>query len=53
MQTQSYQYRNLPIPGGGYVTGFSFHPRKERIFYLRADIGGTYRFEPKGNAGTV
>ncbi len=47
MQTQSYRYRNMPIPGGGYVTGFSFHPYKEGIFYLRTDIGGTYRFDGK------
>ncbi len=46
-QTQSSRYRNLPIPGGDYVTGCSFHPRKEGIFYLRTDIGGAYRFEPK------
>lgn len=42
-----YQYRNLPIPGGGYVTGFLFHPKKEGILYARTDIGGTYRYEPK------
>lgn len=44
-QTQKYRYRNMPIPGGGYVTGFSFHPYKEGVFYLRTDIGGTYRFD--------
>ncbi len=42
-----YQYHNLPIPGGGYVTGFIFHPKKEGILYARTDIGGTYRYEPK------
>lgn len=40
-----YNYRNLPIPGGGYVTGFLFHPRKEGILYIRTDIGGCYRFD--------
>lgn len=40
-----YQYRNLPIPGGGYVTGFLFHPRQEGILYARTDIGGTYRYD--------
>jgi hypothetical protein len=46
MQTERYRYRNMPIPGGGYVTGFAFHPKAEGVFYLRTDIGGTYRFDP-------
>ncbi len=46
VQTERYRYRNMPIPGGGYVTGFAFHPKAEGVFYLRTDIGGTYRFDP-------
>ncbi len=42
---EAYCYRNLPIPGGGYVTGFLFHPRKKGLMYLRTDIGGTYRYD--------
>lgn len=42
---ERYRYRNMPIPGGGYVTGFSFHLHKEGVFYLRTDIGGAYRFD--------
>lgn len=47
MEKIKYQYRNAPIPGGGYVTGFVFDPFEEGMLYLRTDIGGSYRFEPK------
>jgi len=42
--TQEYTYKNCPIPGGGYVTGFI---SCEDNFYCRTDIGGTYRFDEK------
>jgi len=45
MRTESYKYRNCPIPGGGYVTGFIFHERDENVLYCRTDIGGTYRYD--------
>lgn len=41
-----YTYHHLPIPGGGYVTGFLFSKRHAGILYARTDIGGTYRYDP-------
>lgn len=42
---QKYVYRHAPIPGGGFVTGFVFHPTEKNILYARTDIGGVYRYD--------
>lgn len=47
MNFEKYVYKNCPIPGGGYVTGFIFHEKYKDILYIRTDIGGVYRFEPE------
>ncbi len=39
----NYLYKSLSVPGGGFVTGFVFHPA-ERLMYARTDIGGIYGF---------
>ena len=44
MKTVPYLYRHMPIGGGGYVTGFFFHPYEKDVLYCRTDIGGMYRF---------
>lgn len=46
MQQENYIYRNCPIPGGGYVTGFVFHESKPDVLYCRTDIGGVYHLDP-------
>lgn len=45
MKQITYQYDNLPIPGGGYVTGFLYSGQEKDVLYCRTDIGGTYRFD--------
>lgn len=40
-----YEYHHAPVPGGGFVTGFCFHPNEMNILYARTDIGGAYRYD--------
>lgn len=40
-----YTYKSIPVPGGGFVTGFVFHPLVKDILYCRTDIGGCYRYD--------
>lgn len=39
-----YNFKSLSVPGGGFVTGFIFHPQ-EKILCARTDIGGIYSFD--------
>ena len=47
MEQVAYEYKNAPIPGGGYVTGFLFDKKHPDVLFCRTDIGGTYRYEVK------
>ncbi len=42
-----YQYTNIPVSGGGYVTGLVAHPTEPDLFYARSDVGGAFRWNSK------
>jgi len=41
-----YQWKNVRILGGGFVTGVIFSPVKAGVVYARTDVGGSYRQNP-------
>ncbi len=43
---QAYQWAPAPFGGGGFVSGFVFHPREKGLLYARTDVGGCYRWDP-------
>jgi len=41
--TAGYEWSQVKLGGGGYVTGAIFHPKSEGLAYIRTDVGGMYR----------
>jgi len=41
--SDDYEWRNVPIGSGGYISGMRFHPLPPHHAYLRTDVGGAYR----------
>ena len=42
----SYRWANVPIHGGGFVTGLELHPTEAGLLYARTDVGGAFRHDP-------
>ena len=49
---QTYTFNPVRVVGGGFVTGIVAHPLQSGLFYLRTDIGGTYRWDSGGQIWT-
>lgn len=44
-QSQSYNYKNIPIGAGGYVTGVVYNTKEQNLVYTFTDMGGAYRWD--------
>ena len=47
---QTYNWKNVAIKGGGFVSGLITHPNAPGVVYARTDIGGAYRWNAAGNS---
>jgi photosystem II stability/assembly factor-like uncharacterized protein len=39
-----FNWENVLIGGGGYVTGLTIHPENGDLWYIRTDVGSSYRW---------
>lgn len=47
-----YEWKNVPIVGGGFVDGIIIHPTSPDVRYCRTDMGGAYRWNPMTSVWT-
>ena len=47
-----YVWQQLPIGGGGWVTGMIIPPGANGLMYARTDVGGAYRWDPDAQRWT-
>lgn len=46
---QPYTWRNVAIVAGGFMPGIEFSPKEPNLIFIRADIGGAYRWNATDN----
>lgn len=44
VESVKYEWKSVPIVGGGFVDGIICHPRVPDVRYCRTDMGGAYRW---------
>jgi xyloglucan-specific exo-beta-1,4-glucanase len=47
-QTAAYNWQQIRLGAGGFVTGLVVHPTTTTLKYARTDVGGIYRWETWG-----
>jgi hypothetical protein len=43
---ERYVWQSVKIVAGGVMPGLYFHPAEPGLLYIRADVGGAYRWDP-------